>query len=73
MRHAGVVKFFRKDKGYGFIIPDGDEMQDVFVHYSDIDQEGYRNLFQDDRVTFDLVPNGRKGLKAEKVRLQVGG
>jgi CspA family cold shock protein len=66
-RHTGTVKFFDRLKGFGFIIPDspGD---DVFVHYTAIDGEGYRNLWEGDRVEFDLVQNGEKGLMARNVR-----
>ena len=62
---SGVVKWFNRLKGYGFIVPDqgGD---DVFVHYSAIDGEGYRNLLEGDRVRFELVDQG-KGPQAQQV------
>jgi len=62
---TGVVKWFSRLKGYGFINPDdgGDE---VFVHYSAIDGDGYRNLYEGDKVDFDLIDNG-KGPQAQHV------
>lgn len=62
----GTVKFFNAEKGYGFISrPDGD---DVFVHYSNIQGEGYRSLEQGQEVEFDVAP-GRKGEEAKNVRV----
>ena len=64
-RAHGVVKWFSRLKGYGFIQPDDGE-REVFVHYSAIDGEGYRNLYEGDRVEFDLVDLG-KGPQARRV------
>ena len=64
-RQTGIVKWFSRLKGYGFINPDGGGPE-VFVHYSAIDGEGYRNLFEGDKVEFDLVDVG-KGPQAQKV------
>lgn len=65
MKLTGVVKWFSRLKGYGFINPD-DGGQEVFVHYSAIDGEGYRNLYEGDKVEFELVDRGR-GPQAQKV------
>lgn len=62
---TGIVKWFSRLKGYGFINPD-DGGQEVFVHYSAIDGDGYRNLYEGDRVEFDLIDKGR-GPQAQNV------
>ena len=61
----GTVKFFNAGKGYGFIAPDegGD---DVFVHYSVIQQEGFKKLDEGDRVEYE-AERGPKGFKATTV------
>ncbi len=64
----GIVKFFRKDHGYGFITPD-DNSSDVFVHYTDIDGgESFKTLLDGQHVEFD-VQEGHKGLKAKNVKV----
>jgi len=63
----GTVKWFNAEKGYGFITPDGGE-KDVFVHFSAIDQRGYRKLEDGDRVEFDRV-DGERGPAAKDVRV----
>ena len=66
-RQTGIVKWFSRLKGYGFINPDGSEaITEVFVHYSAIEGEGYRNLYEGDKVEFDLVDRGR-GPQAQNV------
>ena len=62
---TGVVTWVSRLKGYGFINPD-DGGQEIFVHYSAIQGEGYRNLYEGDRVEFELVDNG-KGPQAQGV------
>ena len=63
---TGTVKFFNAEKGYGFISREGDK--DVFVHYSNIDGNGYRTLEEGQKVEFDIAP-GRKGEEARNVRV----
>ena len=60
----GVVKWFNSAKGFGFIQREGGE--DVFVHFSAINSEGYRSLEEGDRVQFE-VTQGPKGLQAQNV------
>lgn len=62
----GTVKWFDNVKGYGFIVADRGG-PDIFVHYTSIDGDGYRNLVEGDSVSFDLVDNG-KGPQAKQVR-----
>ena len=63
---TGTVKFFNSEKGYGFI--SREQGDDVFVHYSNIQGDGYRSLDEGQRVEFDVAP-GRKGEEAQNVRV----
>jgi CspA family cold shock protein len=65
-RVQGVVKWFNASKGYGFIARDNGE--DVFVHYTAIEAEGYRTLDKGQPVEF-TVEQGPKGLQASNVTL----
>lgn len=64
MRETGTVKWFNAAKGFGFISRENGE--DVFVHFSAIEANGYRTLDEGARVSF-VVKNGPKGLQAEQV------
>ena len=62
---TGTVKFFNAEKGFGFISREGGD--DVFVHYSNIQGDGYKSLQEGQSVEFDVAP-GRKGEEAQNVR-----
>lgn len=60
----GIVKWFNNRLGYGFLTTE--EGKDVFVHYSGIGGEGYKVLYKDDKVEFEIV-DGQKGKQAANV------
>lgn len=62
----GTVKWFNADKGYGFITP-AEGGDDLFVHFSAIQTEGYKSLDEGQNVTFE-VGQGQKGPQATDVR-----
>lgn len=62
----GTVKWFDAKKGYGFITKEDGE--DIFVHYSAIQAEGYKTLKEGDKVEFE-VQNGQKGPQAANVKV----
>lgn len=64
MKEQGTVKWFNATKGYGFITRSGGD--DVFVHYSAIESEGYKTLNEGQVVEFTLI-QGPKGLAASNV------
>jgi CspA family cold shock protein len=62
----GTVKWFNESKGYGFITPD-DGGEDLFVHFSEIQGEGYKTLREGDAVSFEKG-QGQKGPQATNVQ-----
>ncbi|MEJ2111582.1 MAG: cold shock domain-containing protein [Acidobacteriota bacterium] len=64
MKEQGVVKWFNNEKGYGFIRRDSGD--DVFVHHSAIQADGFRSLNEGDQVEFS-VTQGPKGFQAQEV------
>ncbi|MFV1857719.1 MAG: cold-shock protein, partial [Anaerolineales bacterium] len=67
-RMSGTVKWFSRVKGYGFIAPD-DEETEIFVHFTGIEGEGYRNLEKGEKVSF-VVEDTEKGPQAVQVRAE---
>ena len=68
MRKKGTVKFFRKDRGFGFITP-SDGGNDVFVHYTDIEtDETFKTLLDGQNVEYE-ESSGDRGPKAKSVRI----
>jgi CspA family cold shock protein len=65
-RVTGTVKWFNTEKGFGFIKQESGE--DLFVHFSAIQSDGFKTLEEGQAVEFEVV-EGPKGLQAEKVRL----
>jgi CxxC-x17-CxxC domain-containing protein len=66
-RFQGAVKWFNESRGFGFIQDDGGE--EVFVHFSAIQSDGFKTLTQGDRVEFDVVPGARGKQAANVVRI----
>jgi CspA family cold shock protein len=62
----GTVKWFNASKGYGFVNTEG-STQDIFVHYSSIEMEGYKTLKEGECVEFELI-DGPKGPQAHNVK-----
>ncbi|MGO9875364.1 MAG: cold-shock protein [Acidimicrobiia bacterium] len=62
----GTVKFFNSEKGFGFI--SREQGDDVFVHFSAIQGDGYKSLDEGQHVEFDVAP-GKKGEEAQNVRV----
>ncbi len=60
----GIVKWFNNEKGYGFIIYS--DIEDIFVHYSAINQKGYKSLIEGQSVEFTLLETD-KGYQAKNV------
>ncbi|MDH2435724.1 cold shock domain-containing protein [Pokkaliibacter sp. MBI-7] len=65
--HTGKVKWFNNAKGYGFILAEDGGNEDLFVHYSAIQVEGYKTLKAGQRVQFETAP-GPKGTHAINIR-----
>lgn len=62
----GRVKWFNNEKGFGFIV--SEDKEDVFIHYSEINIEGFKTLKENQLVKFELVKTD-KGYQAKKVEL----
>ncbi len=66
MAETGKIKWFNENKGYGFILQESDG-KDIFVHYSDIDGDGFRTLSEGESVEYELI-EGPKGYHAKNVK-----
>jgi len=66
-RFSGVVKWFNNERGYGFIIKNGDEDTEYFVHFSSIVMDGYKTLRVGQEVSFELKET-EKGIQAFNVK-----
>lgn len=71
MTKKGRVKWFNNEKGYGFIELGAEMNEDVFVHYSAIEQDGYKSLNEGDIVEFTLIKTakGNQAINVKEVKL----
>lgn len=65
----GTVVWFDPKKGYGFITPDDNSGADIFVHFSDVNSEGFKTLYKDQKVSYELGTNKRGQPKAVNVSI----
>ena len=61
---TGTVRWFSEEKGYGFIFPDDGE-EEVFVHYTDVEGEGFRSLKEGERVRYEAATS-RRGVRTRE-------
>ena len=63
----GTVKWFSENKGYGFISPDGGG-EEIFVHYTDVEGEGFRSLEEGQRVSYETASSTRSARRREEAK-----
>jgi cold shock protein len=63
----GTVKWFSEEKGYGFIEPDEGE-EEVFVHYTDVEGEGFRSLMEGEQVSYESAMSRRGARRREEAK-----
>ena len=66
----GTVKWFNESKGFGFISND-DGSGDVFVHFSSIQSEGFKNLIEGQKVSYDVEPDPKDSRKMRAVNVRI--
>lgn len=64
---TGTVKWFSEEKGYGFISPDEGE-EEIFVHYTDVEGEGFRSLAEGERVSYEPATRRRGARRREEAK-----
>jgi len=66
----GIVKWFSQDRGYGFIttVENGRAGEDIFAHFTDIEGDGFRNLYKDEQVEFEIVQDVNNKVKAVNIK-----
>ena len=64
----GSVRWFSEEKGYGFISPDDEGSEEVFVHYTDLEGEGFRSLTEGERVSYDAATSTRGARTREEAK-----
>jgi CspA family cold shock protein len=69
-KSKGIVKWFNERKGFGFILAEGTD-KDVFVHYSEIRQNGFKTLVEKEEVRFNLVESDRGPQAKDVVRMSL--
>jgi len=68
--NTGIVKFFNSEKGYGFITDDATK-QDIFVHFSSINGNGYKTLVEGQKVSFEISKDPKDPSKSKAVNVTV--
>ena len=65
---TGTVKWFSEEKGYGFIFPDEGSEEEIFVHYTEVEGEGFRSLAEGERVSYEPATSSRGARRREEAK-----
>ena len=68
--NKGTVKWFNSEKGYGFIKNDQTD-EEIFVHFSSIEKDGYKTLEENQQVTYEVAPDAKNNNKKQAVHVKV--
>ncbi len=68
--NKGTVKWFNSEKGYGFIKNDQTD-EEIFVHFSSIEKDGYKTLEENQQVTYEVAPDAKNDNKKQAVHVKV--